>query len=400
MSKQSVYDELGVPRLINGVGTKTRVSGTLIRPEAADAMREAADSFAKISDLQSRASALISEHTGAEAGYVVTGAAAGLTMSAAACIAQHDLGDMARLPNTDGIADEILIPHSHRNSYDHALRASGATLISVGNSDLSLGPGSNDLEPWEIEDAITDDTVAIAYVARNQISLPEVTSIAHDHELPVIVDAAGQLPPKENLSKFIDQGADLVTFSGGKGIRGPQSTGIIAGRKDLIGSIALQHLDMDAVFETWEPPADLIDKDDLPGVPRHGIGRGFKVGKEELVGLLRAFKLFVEEDTSQQYQQWHERATDMQHALEDIEGLTATCIDDDDPAEVTSVAVTMDEDECGISAVNLIKELRRETPRVFVGDRRASEGIFTVNPMSLSEEDVDYLIDRIVANLR
>jgi len=168
-----VYDELNVSTVVNCAGPKTRYSGTLMREEAADAMRAAAESFVRISDLQARISRTIREVTGAEAGYVSTGAAAGLTLCAAACIAGQDVSVMSRLPETEGIANEILIPTSHRNSYDHALRAAGAKLVEVGNNDRSLGPGSSNLEAWEVTSAITEETVGVAFVPRDDINLEE-----------------------------------------------------------------------------------------------------------------------------------------------------------------------------------------------------------------------------------
>lgn len=398
-SSGDIYDELGVPRAINAAGTKTRIGGTRIRPEAAEAMYRASSSFARISDLQARASQTIQEVTGAEAGYVAAGASACLTLAAAAAMAQTDLSAMARLPDTTGIRDEILVPKAHRNSYDHALRAAGATLIDIGNNDQTLGPVANDLEPWEIESAITDATAAVAYVARNDLPLDPIVTIAHDHNIPVIVDAAGQLPPKQNLSKYIDAGADLVIFSGGKAIRGPQSTGIVAGRSDLITSIALQHLDMDAVISTWDPPAELIDVNTLPGVPRHGIGRGFKVGKEELVGLIRALELYDQADEQTDFREWHERATHIGSAFSGISVLDVTYRQHDDPTAVTTLEITVDESELGCTAVDVVRQLRAEEPRIFVGDHQVTEGIFTIHPASLTDTEANILVDRIIDTL-
>lgn len=394
-----IYDELGVPHAINAAGTKTRVGGTRIRSEAAEAMRQATDSFVRISDLQARASRTIREATGAEAGYVASGAAACLTLAAAAAMAGDDLAAMSQLPDTDGITDEILIPKVHRNSYDRAFRVAGARLIDVGNNDRTLGPVATDLEPWEIKSAITERTAAVAYVARNDLSLERIVDIAHEYDLPVIVDAAGTLPPKENLTRFVDAGADAVVFSGGKGIRGPQSTGIVAGRQDLVSSIALQHLDMDAVIETWDPPADLIDVESLPGVPRHGIGRGFKVGKEELVGVIRALELYLELDEREEFKRWDERARHVGRALSSVSVLDTAYRHADDPTKVTTVEITMDESQIGCTTVDLVRELRTNSPRIFVGDRQATEGVFTIHPSALTDKEADVLVDRIIESL-
>lgn len=201
---------------------------------------------------------------------------------------------MDRLPHMEDVSNEIVMPRAHRNGHDHALRAAGARIVDVGNSDNALGTGSKDTELWEIANAIGEETVAVAYMQKSysEPRLEDVVDIAHDHEVAVIVDAAAELPPTENFERFIKAGVDLVAFSGGKAIRGPQATGILAGRQDLIQSVACQQLDMHIAEEVWEPPAELIDRDQLDGVPRQGIGRQLKVGKEELAGIIRALQLF------------------------------------------------------------------------------------------------------------
>ena len=153
------------------------------------------------------------------------------------------------------------------------------------------------LEAWEIETALSPSVVAMGFSvnATSIVDLPTVVAVCRANGVPLIVDAAAQLPPKENLRRFIAMGADLVAFSGGKALGGPQASGILAGRRDLVASALLQQLDMDVAPETWTPPK-LIDRANLRGVPHHGIGRGFKAGKEEIVGLLTALDRFVKAD--------------------------------------------------------------------------------------------------------
>ena len=193
-----------------------------------------------------------------------------------------------------------------RNCYDHAIRAAGLTIVEVGLPDRYAGAGVRDAEAWEIDDAITERTAAVFYVADPQARPPlaEVTRVAHARGVPVIVDAAAQLPPQDNLRRFIAEGADLVAFSGGKAIGGPQASGILAGRRDLIMAAALQHLDLDIFWDMWEPPCPLIDKARLKGAPQHGIGRTCKAGKEEIVGLLTALRLFVAEGDAARHGRW------------------------------------------------------------------------------------------------
>jgi L-seryl-tRNA(Ser) seleniumtransferase len=232
----------------------------------------------------------------------------------------------------------------------------------------------------------------------------------------VIVDAAAELPPVENLERFISTGADLVAFSGGKAIRGPQTTGILAGRRDLIESVALQNLDMHAADDVWTPPNSLIDIDEYDGVPKQGIGRSNKVGKEELVGLLKALEQFVAEDHDQLRAEWREIADRISAALSEVSGLETTVTGGGDVSVAPEVIVHVrdntprsdqahngehpdemnQEDLVERAATDMVRKLREGDPRVFVGADQLSEGTFTVNPMCLDDDEVDYVIDRIV----
>ena len=399
MSERSIYESLNVPTVINAAGTKTRIGGSLIRNEARAAMLEAADSFVRLSDLQAAAGERIAEITGAEAGYVTNGAAGGLLLSAAACLAGTDPGIMQQLPDTDGIADEIVMPRTHRTSYDHAFRTAGATIVDIGTNDAYLGTGSRPVEPWEYTAAISEETVAVGHVYKSYGSPPldEVCALATAHDVPVIVDAAAEVPPADNLSWFTDQGADLVVFSGGKAIRGPQTTGILAGRADLVESAAFQQLDMHAADEVWEPPNKLVDRDKVDGVPRQGIGRPLKTGKEEIAGLVRALECFVA-DTQDEQAEWAERAHRIAGELDELDHLS-TEIRDGERSVAPAVAVHVDEADSPVSARGLVGALRAEEPRVFVGADDTDKGRFTVNPMCLSDPETDHVLERIAANL-
>ncbi len=292
-----IYAQLGVRRRINAAGTLTRLGGSLMEDAVLDAMRAAAGASVDIGELQAAASRAIAKATGAEAGMVTSGAAAGLTLAAAACIAGFDIARMGRLPDTRGMPNEILMPRTHRNAYDHALRAAGAVVVDIGHNDRGTGAGIRGLEPWEVAAAVTPATVAFAFAAQgdNAHEIPAVAELCRRHGLKLIVDAAAQLPPASNLRAFVAAGADLVVFSGGKAIGGPQASGILAGKRDLVASALLQQLDMDVSPARWAAP-DLVDRARVPVPPHHGIGRAFKVGKEEIVGLIVALERFVERD--------------------------------------------------------------------------------------------------------
>ena len=315
-----VYERLGVPVIVNGKGTATRLSGGVMHPEVAAAMVEASAACVDMVALQAAAAARIAALTGAESGLVTSGAAAGLLLSAAACMARLDLGVMAGLPRARGVPHEVLMVRSQRNAYDHAVRTAGARIVEVGLPDRFAGAGERDAEAWEIAAAIGPRTAAVLWVAdaRALPPLAEVVAVARERAVPVIVDAAAELPPQANLRQFVETGADLVVFSGGKALGGPQASGILAGRRDLVMSAALQMLDLDMAFEVFQPPAAFIDRAALPGLPRNGVGRPCKAGKEEIAGLLTALERFVAEGDEARAARW---ASPLRKIIDGLPGL-------------------------------------------------------------------------------
>src|SRR5947209_227100 len=291
----SIYDDWGLEPIINASGAVTRLGGAPMPEAVLEAFCEAARESVPLDLLQAAASRAIAAATGAEAGLVTSGAAAALTLGAAAILTGYDLGRMERLPHCDGFPHEFVVAREQRNGYDHAVRAAGARLVDVGFNEIVAGAGVRRTEGWEYEAAFGPLTAGVVYVydPQGRPPLAEVVARAHRRGLPVLVDAAGELPPRSNLRTILATGADLVAFSGGKAIRGPQATGILCGRRDLVGAAAVQMLDMDDHYELWEPPPDLIDRARLGGIPRHGIGRAMKVSKEQIAALLTALELFT-----------------------------------------------------------------------------------------------------------
>lgn len=387
------YDDLGVPRLINAAGTLTRLGGSLMDAEVTSAMAEAARSFVRMDALHAAASRRIAEATGAEAGLVTAGAAASLTLAAAACLAGNDLAIMDRLPDTTGLPNEIIIPRSHRNGYDHALRAAGARLVDVG-----LAERTRDPQPWEIEAAITDRTVALAFsVGFSPLELPAVAAVAARRQLPLIVDASAALPPKSNLQRFIDAGATLVAFSGGKAIRGPQASGILCGRRDLIASAALQMWDMDFLPELWNPPAELIDAGQIHrGVPNHGIGRGMKVGKEEIVGLLVALERFLARDDAAECARLTKITEAIVAGLAGIDDVRVTLVPRDELWPIVRIEPTADARH---SAIELARRLEAGSQPIYLATGDAASGRLGVDPFCLQAGEAEAVVAQIRALL-
>ncbi|MGD9711172.1 MAG: aminotransferase class V-fold PLP-dependent enzyme [Thermomicrobiales bacterium] len=265
------YARLGVRTPINCATTYTRLGGSVMPRRVAQAMADAAPYFVNIWELQDAIGKRLAALTNNEAAYVSNGAAAGLALATAACMTGDDLGLMARLPlQTDGMKNEVVVHRVQRNWYDIAIRQVGATIVEIGHS--------LETQAWELDAAINERTAAVFYFAgshlnRNTLPLPFVVEHAHARGVPVIVDAAAQLPPVSNLWKFTrDDGADAVIFSGGKGLRGPQNSGLVLGSEKIIQAITLN------------------------GPPHQRIGRSLKMSKEAMIGLLTAVELWLETD--------------------------------------------------------------------------------------------------------
>lgn len=389
----NVYRQLGVQPLVNGAGTVTRLGGSRMAPEVLAAMAAAAESFVRLDELHAAVGQRIAALTGAEAALVTTGAAAGLTLAAAACLAGDSFERMDRLPDTRSLPNEIIVARSQRHGYDHALRAAGATLVDVGVAERTRDP-----QPWEIEAAIGPQTIAVAFsVGFSPLELEPVIEVARRHRLPVIVDAAAALPPRENLSRFIAAGADLVVFSGGKGIAGPQSTGILCGRRHLIASAALQMWDVDFLPELWNPPAQLIDQELVArGVPNHGIGRGFKVGKEELVGLWTALERFCARDESAELARLDALVDQLAERLQRISACRTTKIEE--PGRWSRLRIELVDPTA--DAIELLKKLEVGDPPIYLMPGEAHAGVLGIDPVGLDPADVDIIARRLQEELK
>ena len=396
----SIYKQFGVRTIINAKGTATRVSGGIMRPEVAKAMMDASQACVDMAELQAAASREIAKATGAEAGYVASGASACLLLASAACIAGLDPGRMAKLPDTRGMKNEVIMVRSQRNFYDHAIRAAGARIIEVGLPDRYAGAGVRDAEAWEIEDAISANTAAIFYVADAQAHPPlkDVTRLARKHRIPVIVDAAAQLPPQSNLKRFTAEGADLVAFSGGKAIGGPQASGILCGRKDLIMSAALQHLDLDVYEDMWDPPKSLIDKRKLKGIPPHGVGRSCKAGKEEIVGLLTALRLFIAEGDAARHKRW---LSVLARILDETKGISSATLAIQGAGDVSVVPqlIVSCQGKPG-TADRAMKRLIAGSPSIHPDPFWRAENKIIINPMCIAPDDAAVVGRALQAALR
>jgi L-seryl-tRNA(Ser) seleniumtransferase len=264
-----IYRRLGVEPIVNGRSTFTILGGSLMAPPVIDAMRQAAESFVDLVELQAAVGRRLAELTRNEAAFVSGGAAAGLFLSVAAAIMRDSDDGILRLDELDGRPREVVIHRAHRIPYDLAIGLAGGRLVEIGGGD-----GTDDAE---LARALGPSTAAVLYVPKSHLAaavlpLETVVRLARPLGIPVIVDAAAQLPPPDNLWRFSEAGADAVLFSGGKALCGPAGTGLVVGRAPLIARLAAN------------------------AAPLQRLGRPMKIGKEDIVGLLAAVEWYLGQD--------------------------------------------------------------------------------------------------------
>ncbi len=386
----NVYESLGVTPVINALGTFTRVGGSLMSPEVLRNMQEAAGSFVCLEQLQHAAGKVIAGMTGAEAAYVTSGAQAALVLSVAACITGLDAAKMDRLPETTGMRNQVVMARLHRNHYDHAAEAAGGRFVEVGSD--------RECRPEDFSSAFNDDTAVILYLPgfEDRLALPDVVAVARRHRVPVIVDAAGRCDEPRNLTRFVAEGADLVCFSGGKYIRGPQASGFVCGRRDLISAIAWQHLDMDFTPSVWTAPTELLAADQVAFVPRQGIGRGYKAGKEEIIGLLTALRLYFERDHVAEKRNSLHKLHSICDGLSGVLHVTAEIIP---PHPVRGgfplARIAIDRDSLGLTGYDFIRALIQGRPSIHPGERELDRGAVIIHPFGLQDGDEQSIVRRV-----
>ena len=286
---RDVIAELGCRTFINAAGTYTRLTASRMPDEVVEAIRISTRKFVDLNELHDRVGERIAQLLRCDAALVSAGCASALTLATAACIAGDDQEKIERLPDSTGMPNEVIIQTGHRLEYDHAIRNAGATLVEVDTRQ-------------EMEAAISDNTAMMAFINTNapdgQIQHEEFVAIAKASGVPTLIDAAADVPPVENLWRFTEMGFDLAAFSGGKGLRGPQSAGLLLGKKGLIEKARLNN----------SPNSDTVCRTN-------------KVNKEELVGMLVALELYLDQDHDAVWSDWEGRCQRIALAVGDLEGV-------------------------------------------------------------------------------
>ncbi len=363
----SIYADLGVRRVINASATLTRLGGSVMPPPVVQAMSRAAESFIDLPELQRTVGDRIAALTTNEACYISSGAAGGITVAVAACITGTDPAKIARLPRTEGMKNEVIVHRCQRNGYDHAARATGATLVEIG-----LAHGTQE---WELAAAITPQTACVLYFAganfaSGALPLEFVVKVAHEHGVPVVVDAAAQIPPISNLWHFTKEiGVDIAIFSGGKGMRGPQSSGLVLGKREIIEGCRAN------------------------GAPNHSVARALKVGKEEMVGLLAAVSWSLDQEESYILAGYEAVVQDWLTGLADIPGVTVERGYPSEAGQPHGRAIVQIAPPCPHSRDEVVAALWEGDPRIAVSPL-GSDGI-ALNPQCLEAGEAEIVLKQL-----
>jgi uncharacterized pyridoxal phosphate-dependent enzyme len=370
-----VYKKLGVSPVINAQSWVTALGGSLMRPEVLQAMDDAAQVFINMTDLNRAAGEVVARACGADKGLVTSGCAAAQVLMVAACMTGQNEDNVEQLPDTTGMKNEVILFKGQRNRYDKSFVTPGATLVEFGSE--------TDASVEELESAINENTACIAFVVApflpTGIGLEETIRVAREHNVPVIVDAAAEVPPRANLSKFIKMGADMVGFSGGKGIGGPQATGLLAGRSDLMEAAFMNSLNLYASVA--------------------GIGRPMKVSKENIIGLVTAIELFTDSDEASEWAGWQSKAEFVLESLSGIPGLRVELEDDPSERQGPQPVLYFEDDYDGPSIDEIKKQLEAGEPAIYVGGGGARQEINIVM-VNVQDGEEKIIADRLNEILR
>ena len=364
--KRDFFKELGVTPVINAGVTMTFLSGSLMLPEVLEAINSTCHDFANMFDLQDKVGAKIAEMLHCEAAMVTSGAACAILLGTAAAITGTDPQKIKMIPNLPGPRPEVIMQKSHRYLFDQAVTTTGAQIIEVEG-------------PEEMEKAFNSNTVMALFfnaAGKSSVTREEFVAISRKHNVPTFIDAAADVPPVENLFRFQKMGFDLVTFSGGKMIRGPQSAGLLFGRKDLIEAAKLNH-------SPHEAP----------------IGRPMKVNKEEMFGMYAALKAYLERDHKKEWQDWLNRANRIKSIVETIPTVTGNINIPKGEANVfPSLDVDWDEQRVKIAPKDVLAALKDGTPSIVAnlgGDRNSGKRTLRVGVVLLRPDQIDVVANRV-----
>ena len=348
--KRDLLGELKVRPFINAAGTYTTHSGSLMRPEVMEALNYASQYFVEVEELHDAVGKRIASLVGSEAAMVTAGAASALTLGTAGLVTGTDRQKINQVPDLTGMKNEVIIQKSHRFPYDHAIRNTGVKLIEVTSR-------------AELERAVNEKTAALFFLnyanGHGEIKDAEFVEIGKKVRVPTFNDCAADVHPPENIFKWIKLGFDLVCFSGGKGLMAPQSSGLLLGRGDLIAAARANNSPSSAT-----------------------IGRGMKVNKEEMLGIMVALESFIARDHEKEWAEWERRAKLIIDSVTSVRGVKAEMYLPEVFNRWPHIRVTWDEAASGIKRTDVIKKMRAGEPSILVwsADNALDLGVITLKP--------------------
>jgi len=362
--KRDLFDELGVTRVINAGVTMTFLSGSLMMPEVMEAINSTSHDFANMYELQDKVGAKMAEMLQVEAAMVTSGAACALLLGTAACITGKDAEKIKIIPNWPGARPEVIMQKSHRYLFDQAITTCGAKIIEIEGPD-------------EMEKAFNNNTVMALFfnaAGNSSVSREDFVALCKKHNIPSFIDAAADVPPVENLFKYQKMGFDMVTFSGGKMIRGPQSAGLLFGRKDLIEAAKLNH-------SPHEAP----------------IGRPMKVNKEEIFGMYAALKSYLERDHKKEWNDWLSRIERIRKKAEQVKSVKGETNVNPGPANAfPSLYLTWDQEVVKMTANDVQSALQKGTPSIVANvSNKDGNKVLNVGVVLLRPDQVEVVANRV-----
>ena len=351
----NIYERLGVRTRINAKGTYTHLSGSLMPAEVSQALEEASHHYVFLVELHEAVGKKIAEMLGVEAAMVTSGAAGAIALGTAACVAGKDPEKILRIPDTTGMKNEVIIQKTHRMAFDHAIRNVGVRLVVVET-------------PEELENAVGEKTAMMFFLNaaqnRGQVSMEKFIEVGRRRGVPTFNDAAADVPPLEHLSEYVKKGFDLVSFSGGKGLRGPQCAGLLLGRKDLIEAALLNN----------NPHEDTL-------------GRPMKVGKEEIVAMYVALERYVRVDHEAEWKDWEARIAVIERALSPFPELRMSRFVPEIANHVPHLRLQWDETALAMTHSDCARELEEGEPSIVCLVDERERGIAVTPYMMMPGEE-------------
>jgi D-glucosaminate-6-phosphate ammonia-lyase len=330
--KRDYFSDLGVRPFINAAGTYTALTASLMAPEVMAAIEYSSKHFVHLNELHDRVGERIASLIGCEAALVSAGAASALTLGTAACMTGDNQEFIRRLPETTGMKTEVIIQKAHRYGYDHAVRNCGTHFVEVETR-------------GQLENAVNGNTAMMLFynaaTPPGEIKAEEFAALGKKHNIPTFNDAAADAPPVSHLSEYLKMGFDLVTFSGGKGICGPQSAGLLLGRKELIHAARLNA----------SPNSD-------------AIGRGMKVNKEEILGMMAAVEAYLKKDHDAEWRDWESRVKTVADSVGPIPGVKTEPFVPEISNHVPHLRITWDQGQVKVTPDDVVKKLREGNPSI------------------------------------